>query len=102
MTEIVGIIALTHCQDLELLARSAPVTRPGRERIQPWDDSSSLIPLGRRRARGQRPASTVREAVPEDTLACSAIGGARTAACARRGKRRHPRPRMATAGGRAS
>lgn len=74
MTESFGLIPLIHGPHLEAFTWSAPLARAAVEGIQPRDALGSLMPMGRRGARGQRHASTVREAVDEDAWACAAIG----------------------------
>jgi len=83
MTEVFGIIPLICRQNLEAFTWSAPFARADVEGIQQRDDLGPLVTIGRRRARGHRHASTVREAVDVDAFAFSAIGDSLTAAFAR-------------------
>jgi hypothetical protein len=100
MTEVFGIIPLICRQHLEAFTWSAPCARANVEGIQQRDDLGPLVTIGRRRARGQRHARGVREAVDEDACAFSAIGDALTATFAR-GKKSHPHHRIATESARA-
>jgi len=69
MTEVFGIIPLIHGQHLEAFTWSAPFARADVEGVQQRDDLGPLMTIGRRGARGQRHASTVRQAVNEDAFA---------------------------------
>src|SRR5918911_689527 len=93
--EVFGIIAFIRCQHLEAFAWSALFTRTDVQGVQQWDDLGPLVSVRGRGARGQRHASTIREAMDEDTFAFPAIRDALTAAFAR-GKTKHPRRRTAT------
>jgi hypothetical protein len=73
MTEVFGLIPLIRRQDLEPFARSAPFAGADVEGIQQWEDLGPLVTIRRRRARGQRHASAVREAVDENAFAFPAI-----------------------------
>ncbi len=95
MAQVFGVISFIRGQHLEPFARPALFTRADMQGIQQRDNLGPLVAIGGRRARGQRHASGVREAVDEDAFAFPAIRDALTATFAR-GKRSHPRRRTAT------
>src|SRR5919202_3990007 len=93
--EVCGVIPLIHRQHLEALTWPALCAGAEVQGIQPRHDLSPLVPIGRRRARGQGHACTIREAMDEETFTVAAIGDPLTAALAR-GQRSHPPRRRAT------
>jgi hypothetical protein len=93
--EVSGVIALIRCQHLEAFARAALFPHADVRGIQQRDNLGPLVPVRGRGTRGQRPASTVREAMDEDTFAFPVIRHPLTAAFARE-KTSHPRRHTAS------
>jgi hypothetical protein len=79
LAQVFGVIAFIRRQHLEPFARSAASACAEVQRIQQRDDLGPFVTIRWGRARGQRHACGIREAVKKDAVAFPAIRAALTA-----------------------